>query len=88
MDLTCAPDSGCEKLHINDLCPGLPKYDLEDARNIPEDEPCDNYKADIFVIPDDATYCADISCPGGKKATCGKKHESDLGLTALPSQIR
>lgn len=83
MDLTCKPGSGCTKLHIDDLCPNFPKY--EPPTSAPETDPRDDYKVDIYVMPEKATYCADITCPGGPYAKCGKKHESDLGINALAS---
>ncbi|KAM3173305.1 hypothetical protein ACTXT7_012760 [Hymenolepis weldensis] len=81
LDIMCKPGSGCTKLHIDDLCPKLERPPVA-AKKVEvdlEDE------VESFKLPPNVSYCFDITCPGGKKAKCGKKHESDLLVGPLAS---
>ncbi|VDO13455.1 unnamed protein product [Rodentolepis nana] len=87
LDITCKPGNGCTKIHISDLCPRsekLSKYSItpptaEKVKALREEED------EVFKIPPKASYCFDITCPGGANAKCGKKHESDLLIGPLVS---
>lgn len=81
LKLTCKPNSGCKKLHFDDLCPSLPQ---KEGPKVIEDLPPEKEEED-FKLPEDARYCWDIECPGGEKATCGKIHESDIFNIAVNS---
>ncbi|VDM23181.1 unnamed protein product [Hydatigera taeniaeformis] len=82
LDLSCQPNSGCTKLHLEDLC-RISETTTPPTKQATEDEKED--EGTIFKLPEDATYCTDICCPGGRNAKCGKKHEADLNLMALAS---
>ena len=82
LDLTCQPGSGCTKLHIDDLCPNL-----EEIKPVQVPiEAIVKPEIEKFEVPENAIYCMDIFCPGGDGATCGKLHESDLGVPALANE--
>lgn len=78
LKLTCQPNSGCKKIHIDEICTTpLPKGKVGN-RSISRNTKFMTEPKDAFKLPDDAAYCWDISCPGGKDAACGKIHESDI----------
>ncbi|KAM7538962.1 hypothetical protein Aperf_G00000057964 [Anoplocephala perfoliata] len=78
MNLTCEPNSGCKKVHVNDICTSPPSKEgmkVEEERKVKEDLP--PKKKNTFKMPEDSSYCCDIECPGGSEATCGKGIEFD-----------
>lgn len=73
--LTCSSNSGCRKVHIDDIC----TFPLTNGRPKPRPNVVDTVDdRPKFTLPMDSTYCGNISCPGGPNSRCGKIHESDI----------
>ncbi|KAM7539005.1 hypothetical protein Aperf_G00000058036 [Anoplocephala perfoliata] len=85
LKLTCKPGSGCKKVHIDDICPSPPQEERTKPKEEPTPKGLPPEPEDTFKLPEDATYCWDIECPGGSEATCGKIHESDIFDVAVQS---
>lgn len=74
LKLTCKPDSGCKKVHMEDICKTpLPRTEPKAEASVPAED-----NRPRFSLPKDATYCGCITCPGGPKSKCGKVHECDI----------
>ncbi|KAH9278912.1 hypothetical protein ECG_08118 [Echinococcus granulosus] len=81
LDLSCQPNSGCTKVHIDELCKN-PTGTFTPLAKLPR-ENTGEINEPTLELSENATYCNDICCPGGRNAKCGKKHEEDLNLRTV-----